>query len=168
MRKILCILLAVCCCMGLFACKKQEEIPEDSVTVYYKREKPVFGAADGVIAATYLDAAGYRDDPAHLLEKYLSANPGEGFVSPFPSGVVLVSYKMEGLTAKVVLSDTIAQLSGMELTMALTCLTHTVMSMSGCREVIISAATEQLDGENFVTLSQDSFLLLDGSGTDSN
>ena len=30
MRKILCILLAVCCCMGLFACKKQEEIPEDS------------------------------------------------------------------------------------------------------------------------------------------
>lgn len=167
MKKLLSILLAVCCCLGILGCSQKDKAPENSATVYLKREKPVFGAADGVIAPVYMDISGQSQDPAQLLGKYLRGVPGEGFVSPFPKGLFLISFKLEGLTAKVILSDGIAELTGMDLTVALTCLTQTVMSLTGCREVIISAATALLDGEKFITLSQDSFLLVDDSGVNS-
>lgn len=166
MKRILCILLSVCCFAGILGCTAEKDRPENSVSVFFQREKPTYGVSDGVIGETYLDTAGREKDYAYLLNVYLRTTPGQGFSSPFPKGVTMTDFKLEGLTAKVVLSDQIAELSGMELTIALTCLTQTVMSMTLCQEVIISATTKQLDGQNFVTLNRDSYLLIDSSGTD--
>ena len=165
MRKILCFLLVICCFAGILGCTSDHDKPENSVSVFFKREKTVYGTADGVIGETYLDAAGRETDYAYLLNVYLQMTPGEGLSPTYPKGVAMMNFKLQGLTAKVVLSDPIAELTGMELTIALTCLTKTVMSITGCQEVIISATTKQLDGQNFVTLNKDSYLLLDGSGT---
>ena len=168
MRKLLCFALIFCCLFGICACADDNAVPEDSVTVYFKREKPVFGTADGMIAATYLYAEGHKQDHTYLLNKYFRTVPDAGLVSAFPSGLAIISFKLEGLTAKVVLTDCIADLSGMELTIALVCITQTVMSLTGCQEVIISAYSRQLDGQNFITLNRDSYLLLDNSGAPQN
>lgn len=168
MRRLLCIALILCCLFGIVGCAADPAIPEDSVTVYYQREKATYGAADSVIGATYLDAEGRGDDYVFLLNKYFRTIPGGGFVSVFPREVVLMSFKLEGLTATVILSDKIADLSGMELTIALTCLTQTVMSLTGCHEVIISAYSKQLDGQKFITLNRDRYLLVDNSGIPEN
>ncbi len=168
MRKFLCFALILCCLFSIVGCSTKNTVSEDFVTVYFKREKPVYGTADSVIAATYLDASGRGNDYAYLLGKYLRTTPGNGLVSTFPKELFLFSFKQEGLTAKVVLSDQIAELTGMDLTISLTCLTQTVMSLTGCREVIISAATKQLDGQNFITLNRDSYLLIDNSGATQN
>ena len=168
MKKILCILLALLCVAGTVGCTSEKETPENAVAVFYKRAKPVYGTADGVIAEIFMDASGHEKEYVYLLSQYLKATPGEGFTSPFPKGVSLVGFKLEGLTAKVILGDRIADLTGMDLTIALVCLTQTVMSLTGSREVIISAATKQLDGQNFVTLNRDSYLLLDNSGSSAN
>ena len=165
MKRILCFLLIVCCFVGILGCTSDNDKPENSVSVFFKREKTAYGTADGVIGETYLDAAGHEKQYAYLLNVYLRTTPGEGFSSPFPKGVTMIGFKLEGLTAKVVLSDQIAELTGMELTIALTCLTQTVMSMTGCQEIIISATTKQLGGQNFITLNRDSYLLIDDSGT---
>ena len=93
------------------------------------------------------------------------STPEDGLTLPFPKGVSLVGFKLEGLTAKVIFSNRLADLTGMNLTIALICLTQTIMSVTGCQEVIISAASKQLDGQNFVTLNRDSYLLLDDSGS---
>ena len=164
MRKLLCSALIFCCLFGICACADDNAVPEDSVTVYFKREKPVFGTADGIIGTTYLEAEGHMQDHTYLLNKYFRTVPDAGFVSAFPKGLAIISFKQEGLTAKVVLTDCIADLSGMELTIALVCITQTVMSLTGCQEVIISAYSRQLDGQNFITLNRDSYLLLDNSG----
>ena len=168
MRKFLCFALIFCCLFGITACADDNTVPENAVTVYFKREKPVFGTADGVIGTAYLDAEGHMQDHVYLLNKYFRTVPGEGFVSTFPTGLAVLSLKLEGLTAKVVLTDCIADLSGMELTVALVCMTQTVMSLTGCQEVIISAYSRQLDGQNFITLNRDSYLLLDNSGAPQN
>ena len=164
MKKLLCFLLVLTCLLGLVACAQNEETPEPSVTVYYKRTTPTYGEADSVIAATQLLSSGKEDDIPYLIRKYLARTPGEGFESPFRQGVTLISFKLEGLTAKVVLSNEIADLTGMNLTIALVCLTQTVVSLTDCEEVIISANTRRLDGQNFITLSRDSYLLVDDSG----
>ncbi len=165
MKKALCIFLCLCCLAGALGCSAQNSAPEESVAVYYKRETAVYGTVDGVIAETYMDAAGHENEHVYLLNQYLMATPNEGFTSPFPQGVSLVGFHLEGLTAKVVLSNQIADLSGMDLTIALVCLTQTIMSMTNCQEVILSATSKQLDGQNFITLNRDSYLLLDDSGT---
>ncbi len=165
MRRILCFILILCCLMSIVGCNKKGTAPDGSVTVYYRREKPVYNTSDGVLAPTYLDATGHEQDHAYLLNKYLQTTPGDGFARTFPSGTVLISFKLEGLTAKVVLSDRIAEFTGLDLTIALTCLTQTIMTLTDCEEVIISARSKQLDGQNYVTLSKDSYLLVDDSGT---
>jgi len=68
---------------------------------------------------------------------------------------------LDGLTAKIVLCDEFATLKGLDLTIACACLSRTVIALTGCHEVIISAESMQLDGKNFITLSRDSYLLLD-------
>lgn len=161
MKKIFCFLLALCCLFSSFGCSKEAARPENSVAVYYKKATLSYGTADSVIATGYLDAAGKEKDYPYLLDQYLQAPPGDGFAVTFPAGVTLVSFKLEGLTAKIVLSDQIADFSGMDLTISLTCLTQTVMSLTGCQEVIIRAQSKQLNGQNYITLSKDSYLLLD-------
>lgn len=163
MKKILCFLLIFSFAAALWGCTSHEAVPENAVAVYYKRSVPVSGSADGVIVATYLDATGHQQDYPYLLSQYFRTTPPEGLASTFPKGMSLVSFKLEGLTAKIVLSDRIADYSGMNLTIALTCLTQTVMSLTGCQEVIISAATMQVNGQNFITLNRDSYLLTDDS-----
>lgn len=165
MKKILCFLLVLICFTG---CTAQKQVSADSVTVYYMRENPVYGSPDGVIAPSYLDAMGRKRDIPFLLNLYLQKTPEEGLVSTFPAGVTLISYKLEGLTATIVLSDQIADLSGMDLTIALSCFTKTVMSLTNCEEVILSAWTKDLDGQSFITLNKDSYLLLDDSGQSKN
>lgn len=163
MRKFLCFVIILCCLVAIVGCANEKEKPEDSVTVYFRREKPVYGAVDGIVTATFLDAEGHREDPVFVLNKYFRTAPGEGFASTFPVGLAIISYKLEGLTAKVVLTDCIADLSGMELTIALVCMTQTIMALTECQEVIVSAYSRQLDGQNFITLNRDSYLLLDNS-----
>ena len=162
MKKLLCIILVLCCFAGITGCGA-EPIPEDSYTVYYRQKNPAYGNPDGVIAQTYLLTAGHEDDIPYLLRKYLVSTPGDDLISPFPETISLINFKQEGPTVKIVLSNEIANLSGMELTIALTCLTRTVVSLTNCQEVIISAATAQLDGQNYITLTPDSFLFLDES-----
>ena len=168
MRKFLCILLVICTLLGIAACGHTDPMPENSIAVYYKREKPDYGTEDGLITGTYMESAGHENDYLYLLNQYLHSAPGEGFTATFPSGVSLISFQLEALTAKVVLNSNITNYSGMDLTIALTCLTKTIMSLTGCQEIILSASGTLLNGESFITLNQDSFLLIDGSGNKQN
>lgn len=168
MRKLLCLLLVICSLLSIAGCSQTDSVPENLIKVYYKTEKPAYGTEDGLIAATYMDAEGYEGNYIKLLDQYLRSAPGDGFAATFPSGVSLVSFQLEALTAKVVLNSYIAHYSGMDLTIALTCLTRTIMSLTGCQEVIISASGTLLNGESFITLNQDSFLLIDNSGSEQN
>ena len=163
MRKLLCILLAFVCLLGIFGCSREENIPQNSVAVYYKKANHDYGAEEGMIAKTYLDAAGHEADYSYLIDAYLHAAPGEGFASTFPAGVSLVHFRLEALTANVTLSNHMKDCTGMDLTIALTCLTRTIISITGCQEVIFSAEDTLLYGEKFITLNADSFLLADNS-----
>ncbi|MBE6933620.1 MAG: hypothetical protein E7462_00980 [Ruminococcaceae bacterium] len=164
MKRVVCFFFVCLLTLSLFGCNQGNHPPENTVAVYCKRAVPTYGTADSIIAATYLETDGHSDNYSYLLGKYLQIAPSEEFVSPFPTGTSLIQFRLEGLTAKIVLSDQFAALSGMDLTIACTCLAQTVMSLADCQEVIISANTSQLDGRNFITLNRDSYLLLDRSG----
>lgn len=165
MKKLLCILLILGCTVSMFGCASRQEDSHQQVTVYYRRSEPTYGAIDSIIAPATLDAGGREKDYSYLLREYLKCEQSEPFARTFPRNTQLISFKLDALTGKVVLSANFALLSGMDLTIACICLTQTIISLTGCQEVIISADHSLLDGNNFITLSRDSYLLLDDSGT---
>ena len=160
MKRLICILLALLAVLSLAGCQN-EKVPQSTVTVYYRAASVSYGSSDGVLSPYQLDATGHEDDPIHLLNAYLSMTPPSEYSRTFPSNTHLVSLNLDGLTAKVVLSNNFASLKGLNLSIACASLTRTVISLTGCHEVIISAEDAQLDGKNFITLSHDSYLLLD-------
>ena len=166
MNKILSLLLIFSCICCLFGCQEAPEVPDNAVTVYYKRAAFTYGTEDSVIAPSYIVPANPENDLTNLLKEYLTAVPADGFVSPFPLGLSIVSFEVDALTAKIVLTDRIALLSGIDLILACSCLTQTIMGLTDCHEVIISAESKLLDGEKFITLNQNSYLLLDKSATE--
>lgn len=160
---ILFLAMSILFCTG---CNNTSETLQDPVIVYYKRSEVSYGASDSVISQSYIDAAGHKDDYAYLLNLYLANENSDVFDQTFPKNTTLVSIKMDALTAKIVLSDSFTSLTGIDLTIACACLTQTVISLTNCQEVIISAKNAKLDGQSFITLSQDSYLLLDESSNE--
>ena len=164
MKKLLSIFLMLVILVTCTACQQEQEEPINTVTVYYKASEISYGTADGVITPCELDATGYESDPTAILNLYFSNILTEEYAITFPRVTRVVSLNLDGLTAKVILSDDFATLKGLNLSIACACLTQTVIALTGCQEVIISTVTAQLDGHNFITLSRDSYLLLDESG----
>lgn len=164
MKKAIAILLLLGCILSLLGCQAEHDAPQVPVTVYYKRAQMEYGTADGVIIKATLESAGHETDTVYLLQQYLCGTDRSDLSPTFPVDTRLISYHLEGLTAKIVLSDQLAQLTGIELSIACACLSKTVMSLSGCREVIISAEHAQLDNNNYITVSSNSYLMQDLSG----
>lgn len=164
MKRYFLILLAVSCLAGLWGCSANHA-PEKPVTVYYKRAELIYGSSDSVIAPTIMEGFGHESDVEYLLNQYLLGVDDPQFTATFPDGTALVSFRLDALTAKVTLSDQFAQISGIDLSIACACIAQTVMSITGCQEVIISADTAMLDGSNFITLTSGSYLLQDLSGS---
>ena len=162
MKKLLLFSLILLLLLGIVGCGSTGS-QADTYTVYYRRAVPTYGSTDSIIGENHLLTSGRESDTAYLLRKYLASTPENGFVSPFSQDITLVSFQQDGPTVKVVLSNQIAELSGMDLTIALACLTRTIVSLTDCQEVIISANTAQLNGQNYITLSRDSYLLIDNS-----
>lgn len=163
MKRLFCILLSILTVISLTGCRTEADASESTITVYYKSANTSFGTQDGVIAPYKLDTTGHEEDHAYLINAYVSGKTPDDYAKTFPIGTRLISLNLDGLTAKIVLCDEFATLKGLDLTIACACLTRTVIALTDCHEVIISAETTQLDGQNFITLSRDSYLLLDTS-----
>ena len=161
MRRIFSFSLMLLLLWSMIGCQtSQEETSAHSATVYYQRTDPSYGSMDSIVAAYNLPTSEQEDIPV-LLERYFKEAPSAEYRSPFPAGMYLVSFENGNYTAKIVLSHNFANLTGIDLSIACICLTKTVMSLTDCDEVIISAEGALLDGQRFITLGQDSYLLLD-------
>ena len=166
MRNFLSVILIFVILLTGTACQEKPEEPVSTVTVYYKASQISYGTSDGVIIPYALDATGHEADNVYLLNTYFANIPPEKYAATFPPSTRVVSLNLDGLTAKIVLNEEFAKLTGLNLSIACACLTQTVIALTECHEVIISAENAQLDGNNFITLNRDSYLLLDESGAD--
>ncbi len=158
-RVILSLLLALC--LFLPGCKTEESI-QTPLTFYY-RNADTFQAADSsIILGEIREAEDRKDDIHYLLNLYLQGPASEGLLPVFPEGVRLVSYQKQNGTAQVVLSDEIAQLEGISLSIACGCLAKTIMALDDVYGVRVFAETMTLDHRDYIYMDNETLLLLDG------
>ena len=146
-------------CLLIFFSGCNSNPADKGINFYYCQTKIDYDAPQGAIGSEFrnepIDPLAYNK----LLTQYLSGPKSSGLVSPFPEGVYLVSFAIEQQNATIVLSDHIAELNGIDLSIACTCLSLTVKELTGCASVQIRAQNELLDSKQSVTINTNAILL---------
>lgn len=146
----------------LSGCTSNSQFKEKTA-LYYPAGQITYGNSDDVIRVVYCE--GYGRDPVDILSEYLLGPTEAGMADPFPDGTELISLKQKDDHITIVLSDHLATLSGIELTKACVCLARTALGLTGAKTAAISCETQLIDGEQALTISNDSVLWVD-CGTD--
>lgn len=161
MKKYLCILLILLLIPSLWACTPRDDDIQDPLTFYYPRARIRYGDSDAVIAPEHREAPAHPGDTDSILDLYLLGPAGEAFFSPFPDGVRLIGSQRREQTFLVILSDSFAELSGMDLTIACVCITKTCLALTGAEQVTIMTESRPLNGARSITMDESTLLLYD-------
>ncbi len=138
----------------------EESPPEGAYKVYY--------AVTGEQSTVQVVDWEYRipsgeDPPSALAELVLSQPEKAGLASPAPSGTRLLSCQQEEGQLRLDLSEQYGGLSGVDLTVANSCLTLTLCQLEGVEEVYITVEGEPLPYQTMRTMGKDD-VLLPGTG----
>lgn len=161
MKRLTAFLLAAALCAGLFGCAQQEL--RSPISFYYCRTEPDFSGADGVIAPEVRELAGIEDDLDAILKLYFQGPVSRDLESLLPRECPVPQWRIDGDTMYLHFAPELADLSGVELTLAATCVTRTFLPMTGCTKLIFTAEDRRLNGEAALELTLDDLYLRDDS-----
>ncbi len=147
----------------LWGCQQRIEpsIPESGTRFYYKTPGEKLKNDRTAIKFEERDISEFETDYAQVFETYLKGPEDSALESPFPKSVQLVSAKMIGTQLNLMLSENYADLSGVDLTLACTCITLTGLELPGVESVAIRAQSRTLNGKWEIVMNQDKFLTED-------
>lgn len=143
--KRLIALLALFCIL-LCGCSKQQDI-DDPVTFYYPRASIEYVQSEIVIGTESRESSGFDSDLTGLLNLYVAGPESAELVNPFPEDCSVVSAVTENGSCTIVLSDSFADLTGLQLSMACTSLGMTAAKITSSESVVIRTESRLLDGE---------------------
>ena len=160
MKRFTTLLIALCVLFPFSGCNSKKDSANTAV-FYYVQNKPEYGTASGMIAANVVEVKGRTDHYRILLEKYFNGPTNYDCVSPFPAGITLEDFQISGDKAQILLSPHMAILTGPSMTVALACLTRTVIEMTDVETVQIQIKNNQINGVDALTLTLNSFTYWD-------
>lgn len=164
MKKLTCALLSLCLLFTCTCCT-----PEDSETT--ADYSLYFLVSGDVTQGSALDTQPYLPtnedevvDPGVLIAALLGGPTAEGLSSPFPRGVTLESWRLDGTTGNLVvgLSEQYGGLTDISLTLADYCLVLTLCQLEDVSTVEILSAGRTANYRSHQIL-QESEALLDDS-----
>mgnify|MGYP003304105486 CR=1 FL=1 len=161
MKKSVCIVVCLTMLLLMTACGQADIPSANTVKFYYIHNELQYGTESGVITPAVINGQYDEDDYQLLLEKYLNGPTDYESISPFPAGITLKDFQIVGEKALLVLSPHMGTLSGSSMTVALACLTRTVIEMTGVEAVQISIENQQINGVDFITLTLNNFSFWD-------
>ena len=152
---LLCLLLLTGC-TGPFS--------SDEPHFYYLKNDISFSGDSSVIASEFFSSIDTSTDLLPIMEEYLKGPDSGSLHSPFPEGIRIFLAEQREDTVILEFNDALAELSGMELTLACACAAMTCLELTDAENVSIRSRGATLDGAAQITMNADSLLLLDGSG----
>lgn len=139
MKRRLSLLLAAALLLTAVSCAAPETAAQEGYALYYLTDTELHQGGDA-IAAEYC-ALELPEDPARaaerLLERYWQGPQSEDLTSPLPAGLQLLSVEEQAGRLTLDVSGQYGALSGVELTLADSCLTLTLTQLSGIYSVTV-------------------------------
>ncbi|MBQ4551268.1 MAG: GerMN domain-containing protein [Oscillospiraceae bacterium] len=161
MKRLTAIFLLLVLAAGLFGCGTEEL--RSPASFYYYRSDPVFAGTDGVICPETRELAGMEDDLDAILELYFQGPESRDLENLIPERCPVPQWHLDGDTLHLHFTRELADLTGVELTLASACLTRTFLELTGCRKLILTAEGSRLNGETSMVLTLDGLSLRDDS-----
>lgn len=165
MKKWILWLLIGALLLGCWGCAPRQEKLTYPIRFYYLPDEYTFGAADSVFEWEAREGNGMQNDLNALLTLYLQGPQSQNLHSPFPSGTELLHLDRMEDTLHITLSEEFASIQGFKLTLACAALTKTVLELTDCVNVRITAETATLNGKKFIIMNAENLLLLDNIET---
>lgn len=129
-------LLAALLCAGCGVQQASGAPPDGQYSVYFVSGQ---GSLDsGALAYEFRTLPSGRSAVDGLLHLLLAGPENTGLDSPFPQGTTLRSWRVEGDQAVVDLSEAYGGLSGVDLTLADSCIVLTLCQLEGIRAVYLT------------------------------
>ena len=151
---------------SLFLCAGcGSEDAEEPVTFYYLRSEIGYGSPDSVIVPEVRTAYGDNPTLTQLLTLYLNGPVSENLKLPMSYNVRLTEVKRSSKNLTVTFTKELSYLDGMDLTLALACISSTCFSLSDVETVTIHAPAGSSGRPVLFTAYRDSFLLYDDTTT---
>lgn len=155
------------CALALLFCTacRKEKKPEllQPVRFYYKTAEITFKGDTGVIAPEEREANGHETDLKWLLESYFNGPVTDTLVAPFRSETDLADCSLESGVLSVTVSPELAELGGVDLTIACACIAMTCLEFPEVNSVEISAENTLLGGKPSIVITASDIALMDRS-----
>lgn len=161
MARITALLLCLCLLFSMTACGTSSE--QQDTLFYYRRSETEFGTDQGIIAPEKRDLFPSGNDLGLILELYFQGPESTGLESPFPRDTRVTDWTLKGDTLCLTMNECFAALSGVELTIACSCITKTLLPLTDAAAVRFQVEGGLLAGEKHLTLSEDLIQLSDDS-----
>lgn len=155
-------LIFILCILFLLSGCSQAAQYEKPVAFYYCASSYTYESGTAAIAAETREGAGMYSLEEYF-RAYLAGPEDKDLVSPFPADLKLISIRQEGNMVFITLSEELAQLKNLSLSMACACITMTCLALTDAEQVTIEAENSLLDGQKSITMDKNSLLLADQS-----
>ena len=153
------IVILVILCAILVACgAKTESINTD---FYFIQSQEDYFLDQGSICAEKRSLAVEPHNIESILQTYLKGPKSSDLTTPFPEETALIRFSTDQASAQIVLSESFSKLTGIDLTLACTCICLTVHELTGYSNVIISAQNTLLDGRKTIDMNANDIILQD-------
>ena len=161
MKRLTAIFLLLVLAAGLFGCQTRELRSPGSF--YYCRRDPVYAGTDGVIAPEQRELAGIEEDLDAIVALYFQGPASQELESLIPADCPPSQWHRDGETLHLHFPEQLAELTGVELTLASACLARTFLGLTGCTTLILTAEGRRLNGETAMELTLEELSLHDDS-----
>ena len=163
MKKILSLLLCIFLLLGFTGCHNNSSAI--TLNFYYPLENYGYDTVEEKFHPRSVDVE-IREDIQYIsarqvLGEYLKGPVDPALMNPFPLELELLDLSIDSKVLYITLSDQLADLSGVPLTIACSCLAKTAMTIASVSKVEIKCQTQLLDGKKALTFSADTAIFDD-------
>lgn len=167
MRKMFCLFLSTLLLMPVFGCQRPHS--DTHYIFYYPRSDYGYNTQEGKFYNNIVEPELRKDITVlsidKILDLYLEGPTDQSLINPFLKELSVESVRIDGEVLYIVVTDHLAELTGINLMIACACLGRTGMELSNTSSVYISCQTDLLDGKRSVLLHRDSILFVDTAAT---
>lgn len=162
MKRLFCILLIVLLLM-FSGCKNNPDNFQKPANFYYQNSSGSFFNSDSVITHEIRETSIYNGRIEDILNSYLEGPVSDKLVSPFPTGLNVITVQHINNYIVITFSDEFSRLSGLDLTIACSCICATVAELTGYNTVEIKTEGSFPDNLTSLVVSYDELLFMDES-----
>ena len=161
MKRILCFILVLTILALSSGCDKNSDNFKMPANFYYRNASVAFFEDDSIIAFEVREIAAQKDNLVDLLNTYLDGPISHELVSPFPSGLKAISAERNDDTLVITFNKMFSTLSGLDLTVACSCIYATITELTDCTTVEIKTEGQLPDNVTSIVLSNEDLLFTD-------